>query len=71
MQVTAFSTAARPDWRWRIVNFAGEVIAESREGFPTIAAALARGTKRLIRMHIVDRSTEPPRGWTNAHRPRK
>lgn len=71
MQVTAFSTAARPDWRWRIVNFAGEVIAESREEFPTIAAALARGTKRLIRMHIVDRSTEPPRGWTNAHRPRK
>lgn len=71
MQVTAFSTAARPDWRWRIVNFAGEVIAESREEFPTIAAALARGTKRLMRMHIVDRSTEPPRGWTNAHRPRK
>jgi hypothetical protein len=71
MQVTAFSTAARPDWRWRIVNYAGEIIAESQEGFPTIAAALARGTKRLIRMHIVDRSTEPPRGWTNAHRPRK
>jgi hypothetical protein len=71
MQVTAFSTAARPDWRWRIVNYAGEIIAESQEGFPTIAAALARGTKRLLRMHIVDRSTEPPRGWTNAHRPRK
>jgi hypothetical protein len=71
MQVTAFSTPARPDWRWRIVNYAGEIIAESREEFPTIAAAIARGTARLTRMHIVDQSAEPPRGWTNAHRPRK
>src|SRR2546422_8170208 len=29
---------------------------ESHEGFPTIAAALAQGTRRLIEMNVVDRS---------------
>ena len=29
MQVVAFSTPTDPSWRWRIVNYAGEVIAES------------------------------------------
>lgn len=62
MQVTAFSTPARPDWRWRIVNYAGEMVEESRETFPTIAAAVARGTRRLIEMNVVDRS-EPVRGY--------
>ncbi len=40
MQVTAFSTTAAPDWRWRIVNYAGELVEESHETFPTIAGAL-------------------------------
>jgi hypothetical protein len=62
MQVTAFSTPARPVWRWRIVNYAGEMVEESRETFPTIAAAVARGTRRLIEMNVVDRS-EPVRGY--------
>ncbi|MEK7387121.1 MAG: hypothetical protein AABZ83_11820 [candidate division NC10 bacterium] len=62
MQVTAFSTPARPEWRWRIVNYAGEMVEESRETFPTIAAAVARGTRRLIEMNVVDRS-EPVRGY--------
>lgn len=67
MQVTAFSTPSRPDWRWRIVNYAGEIIEESREGFPTIAAAVARGTKRLVQLNIVDRSA-PARHWrTTSH----
>ena len=57
MQVTAFSTPADPTWRWRIVNFAGETIAESRDRFPTIAAAVAKGTKHLIELHLVDNST--------------
>ena len=56
MQVTAFSTPKKPDWRWRIVNYAGETIQESRETFPTIAAAVARGTQYMSRLRA-DRST--------------
>ena len=56
MQVAAFSTPTSPDWRWRIVNYAGEIIEESRETFPTIASAVAHGTRRLVQMNVVDRS---------------
>ena len=56
MQVAAFSTPDQPDWRWRIVNYAGEVIEESGQGFPSIAVAVAHGTKRLVEMNVVDRS---------------
>jgi hypothetical protein len=67
VQVTAFSTPAHPDWRWRIVNYAGEIIEESRDAFPSIAAAVAKGTKRLVEMNIVDRS-EPVRRWRTTSR---
>jgi hypothetical protein len=60
--VTAFSTPTKPNWRWRIVNYAGEVVEESRDEFRTIAAAVAEGTKRLVAMDAVDRS-EPVRNW--------
>src|SRR5262249_13227091 len=40
MQVIAFSTPSYPDWRWRIVNYAGEVVEESHETFPSIALAV-------------------------------
>jgi len=56
MQVTAFSTPAVPDWRWRIVNYAGEILEESHDSFSTIAAAVASGTERLVSLNIVDRS---------------
>ena len=56
MQVAAFSTPTSPDWRWRIVNYAGEIIEESRETFPTIYSAVAHGTRRLVQMNVVDRS---------------
>jgi hypothetical protein len=56
MQVVAFSTPQNPLWRWRIVNYAGELIEESRETFPTIAGALDQGGKRLRRMNVVDNS---------------
>jgi hypothetical protein len=56
MQVTAFSTPERPDWRWRIVNYAGEVLEESHTAFRTIPAAIAEGTKRMAEMNITDRS---------------
>ena len=28
MQVTAFSTPTSPEWRWRICNYAGEMVEE-------------------------------------------
>lgn len=31
------------------------MVAESRETFPTIAAAVANGTKRLIELNVVNR----------------
>ena len=62
MQVTAFSTPMAPDWRWRIVNYAGETIEESRDSFPSIAAAVARGTARLVELNVVDHSA-PSRNW--------
>jgi len=62
MQVTAFSTPAAPDWRWRIVNYAGEVVEESGGTFPTISAAVADGTQRLVKLNVVDRSA-PSRSW--------
>ena len=61
MQVTAFSTPARPEWRWRICDYAGEVVEESYTSFPTIAAAVAQGAVRLTQMNVdqvkdIDRS---------------
>ena len=62
MQVSAVATPGRPDWRWRIVNNAGEIIEESRQGFPSITDAIAKGTKRLVEMNVVDNSQRPPPG---------
>jgi hypothetical protein len=56
MQVIAFATARQPDWRWRIVDYAGDMIEESSTVFPTIAAAVGAGTERLQKMDVVDRS---------------
>lgn len=54
MQVIAFSTPASSDWRWRIVNYGGEMIEESSARFPSIASALVEGGRRLRDMN--DRS---------------
>ncbi len=56
MQVAAFSTPDDPSWRWRIINYAGETIEESRDTFPSIASAVAHGKKRMVQMNVVDRS---------------
>ena len=40
MHVIAYSTPNRPDWTWRIINNAGEVVEESRTRYPTISAAV-------------------------------
>jgi hypothetical protein len=61
VQVTAFNSPREPSWRWRIVNDAGETIAESREGFPSIGAAVKQGAKKLTAMHVVDHSQ--PVNW--------
>jgi len=46
MQVTAFSTPARPEWRCRICDYGGEIIEESHDRFLTIAAAWLEGRER-------------------------
>jgi hypothetical protein len=67
MQVVAISTPVRAGWRWRIVNYAGEVIEESRDVFVTISSAVGKGTQRLVQMNAIDRS-EPRRPWrTTSH----
>jgi hypothetical protein len=47
MHVFAFSAPSHPDWRWRIVSYTGNILEESPDGFRTISAAVAHGTKRL------------------------
>jgi hypothetical protein len=61
MVVAAFNTPNNPAWRWRIVNYAGETIEESRDSFPSIGAALAQGAQTLAAMNVVDRSQ--PANW--------
>jgi hypothetical protein len=65
MQVAAVATAQDRGWRWRIVNYAGDVIEESTETFASIAAAVAEGSARLVTLNIVDRSA-PTRVWRRA-----
>jgi hypothetical protein len=67
MQVLAFSTPQTPLWRWRIVNYAGELVEESRETFPTIAGALEQGSKRLRVMNVVDHSVPVPSYRSTRH----
>ena len=60
MHVAAFCSPLSPDWRWRIVSYDGEMVAESHQTFPTIAAAVANGTQRLIEMDVGNsRGTRP------------
>lgn len=67
MQVTAISNPRHPLWRWRITDYAGELIEESRDDFPTISAAVAAGTTRMVKMNIVDRSDAALPPWTTRH----
>ena len=50
MQVLAFSTPSRPDWRWRIVNYDGHMIEESYVTFPSIQVAVSEGSRRLTEL---------------------
>lgn len=50
MQVGAFTSPGQSDWKWRIINYAGETVEESRRSFRTIALAVDDGRKRLKEM---------------------
>ena len=63
MQVTAISSPRYPEWRWRISDYAGDTVEESRVGFSSIAAAVAAGTERLVSLNVVDHSDSAPRPW--------
>ena len=54
---------------WRIFGCAGYHIEESHEEFETIAAALAKGTKRRRDMDLTDRSV-PASRLRSGYRPR-
>jgi hypothetical protein len=66
MQVTAVLIPPEADWRWRIVNYAGETIEESRRRFPTISRAVEEGTKRLRELDV-DRSVPRVPYRTTSH----
>jgi hypothetical protein len=66
MRVAAFNASKDADWRWRIVNYAGETIAESRGRFPSIGAAVAHGEKRLAAMNVIDRSEPVNWRWSTS-----
>ena len=59
MQVVAFNTPSRPEWRWRLVNYAGEVVEESYESFASIAIAITDGTRRMNALNVEDVSRRP------------
>jgi hypothetical protein len=67
VQVIAVTTPSRPDWRWRIVNYAGEVVQESYHAFPTIGEAVAAGARRLLEIDVVDRSVRSSPGRSTSH----
>ena len=50
MHVAAFNTPKDPAWRWRIVNCAGDTVAESPDRFTSIGAAVAQGARKLAAM---------------------
>ena len=52
MQITAFNTPQHPSWPWRIVNYSGEIIAESGQGFASIHHALVHRKERLAPMNV-------------------
>lgn len=60
----AFNSPDRPEWRWRISNHAGKMLEESRDRFPTIAAAVEEGAKVLATMDMVDRSALVRARWS-------
>ena len=59
MNVIAFCTPNVPDWRWRIVDYAGGTVEESEHTFTTIGRAVEAGARRLERMNVTERTVRP------------
>jgi hypothetical protein len=55
VNVVAFSTPSRPDWRWRIVDYNSQTLEESSSSYPSIAEAVAAGTARMHQQADRDR----------------
>ena len=47
MNVVAVSTPASPGWRWRILDYSGQMVEESDGTFGSIESALAHGVERI------------------------
>ena len=47
MNVVAVSTPSSPEWRWRIMDYAGQMIEESDGTFLSIESAVTDGAKRV------------------------
>jgi len=71
MQVGAVLAGPAGNWHWRIINYAGETVEESRRTFPTIARAVEEGAKRLKKLDV-DRSAPrlPYRSTSHLRGPR-
>ena len=54
MHVLAVSTPSKPDWRWRIVDYAGDTVEESSQTYGSIATAVTDGTLRMVEMNVRD-----------------
>ncbi len=63
----AFAIPTSPGWRWRIVNFAGEMVEESFRVFSGLAEAVAAGGQRLREIDVVDLSVRPSPYRSTSH----
>jgi hypothetical protein len=63
VNVFAVSTPHRPDWRWRIVDAAGDTVEESSTTFATIKQAMAAGSEQLQRHLDRDRPAPARAPW--------
>jgi hypothetical protein len=67
LQVVAFSTPSCPEWRWRLVNYAGDVVEESSQTFASIASAITVGTLRMNDLDADDTRRTPTYFRSTSH----
>ncbi len=63
MNIVAVSTPTSSGWRWRIVDYSGEVVEESHTRFSSIAIAIAEGTAHLRSREDLRAARPPSHGW--------
>ena len=63
MNVFAFATSRRSEWRWRIVDLQGEMLEESADRYRTVGEALAAGTQQLVVRRERDRPAPARVPW--------